>query len=122
MIVLSVLLIIFGFSLMLTGAGFIKADIWKSGSKIEGHERIVLGLLIAYVMITWLFSGFGICIAKKRTCKVPCIAAYGILLFCAIMLPLFTYGVGFNKLGRIDDDDIYEMCDRPTYRTGNRMV
>lgn len=125
-IILAVLLMIIGLGIAATGVGFIKADIWSSGgSHMDGVEKFILLLLILFVAATWIFSASAIVISKRPTCAIPCIALYGVLLFVVVVLPLMIQGVAFNKLGRIDPEEIDEYCDmssRRMRRAGNRFV
>ena len=89
-IILSVILILFGFGIIITGAKFISADIWSSGDgHYDGVEKLVLLWLILLTLVTWLFSGLAICVSKRRQCSTPCIAIFGALLFFLVVLPLF---------------------------------
>lgn len=85
-----------GLAIVFSGIGFIGADIWKSGQHhMDGIESMMLTIVILFVIVMWLFSGFACVISKRRSCPNPCIALYGVLLFFIVMLPLFIEGSSF---------------------------
>ena len=78
---------------------------------MDGVETLVIFLVIFMLLLTWIFACFGIVISKRRTCHTCCVAIYGVLIFFIVMLPLMIEGVGFTKLGHIEDSKIEDYCD-----------
>ena len=111
---------------MATGINFIGKDLWSNGQfgldKVKLRTAIVI---IAWVLFTWIFSAIGIHINRTRSCSVPWIAIYAVLLFFVVAIPLLSEGASLTKLNSIGNHGIEEYCEKDMsalHKEKNRMV
>lgn len=109
--ILCGLLILFGFTLVITGSTFIAHDLWNNGQfgfdKLKGMAAI---LICAYVIITWVFGCLGIAMTMNRATPVACVAVYGTMIFLFVAIPLMAEGSALHALGRLDEETFNETC------------
>ena len=70
-------------------------------------------LIVAYIIITWVFGCVGIAISLNRGCPVVCVAVYGTMMFLFVAIPLMAEGSALHALKKIDDDELSKMCKMP---------
>jgi len=93
-----------GFGLVVTGSSFISHDLISKGHfGLDRIKMMAAALIVAYILITWIFGCVGIAMSMNRGCSVFCIAFYGTCIFLFIAIPLMAEGSTLRALKRIDD-------------------
>ena len=87
-------------------------------------KMMAAALIVAYILITWIFGCVGIAMSMNRGCPVFCVALYGTFIFLFVAIPLMAEGSALHGLKRIDDDELSRYCsiDRDDLDDENRMV
>lgn len=67
-------------------------------------------LIVAYIIITWVFGCVGIAITLNRGCPVFCVAIFGTFMFLFVSIPLMAEGSALRVLKNLDDSDLDKMC------------
>ena len=108
------MLIILGFGLMITGSTFISHDlISKGGFGLDRLKMMAIALIVAYILVTWIFGCIGIAISINRTTPQFCIALFGTFIFLFVAIPLLAEGVTLRALKSIDDTELDKLCEMP---------
>lgn len=111
---MNVLLAVLGFSLLMTGSAFISHDLWQNGRfGLDGLKEIIAVFVGIYCILTMAFACWGVMIARNRSCIIPVVTMYGVLLFAGLAVPLMAQGSAILALKRIDNEDIAGYCTEP---------
>lgn len=112
-LILCIMMLVFGFSMLVSGAYFISNELWYQGQFGLDQVKVMAGvLIIAYALLAFIFAAIGVVISCKRDCSVAWVAIYGVLVFFAVSVPLLVEGTALTKLGQISNDEIQTYCDR----------
>lgn len=99
--------------MLITGANFVSQDLWSHGQFGLDTVKVMAGILVvAYVILTWLFACLGILLSCKRDCTVACTAIYGVLVFFVVAVPLLAEGTALTKLGEMKNEALQTDCEK----------
>ena len=112
---LCIILIVLGFGLVISGSTFISHDLISKGHfGLDKLKLMAAALIVAYILITWVFGCVGIAMSMNRGCPVFCVAVYGTCIFFFVAIPLMAEGRALRALKRVDDAELDELCDMPS--------
>ena len=90
---LNILLLLFGFVMVLTGSAFVVHDLWNDSQFLLGKvQSMATFLVVSYCFLVPFFGCAGLIIVNRRSCSSGCIAIYGTLTFFVIACPLMGEG------------------------------
>lgn len=108
-------MLLFGFIMIVTGTAFVIHDLWGDSQFLLGKvKQLATALVIVYCFLVPIFGCTGMLIVKNRDCNAMCVAAYGTLLFLVVACPLMGEGSALLEIGKISNQEINEMCNKPT--------
>ena len=71
---------------------------------------MAVALIVAYVILTWIFGCLGIALTMNRKCHIACVVTYGSLMFFILAIPLLVEGTALKALHDVDSEDYKENC------------